>query len=80
MNDDKNEPAIEQTEPSPSGATPKETAAPATGAPPDDRTAKERLYDKIPITFKQADILVKVLLFAFAVVLVIAVLSGGLFR
>lgn len=55
-------------------------AAPDGEAPAPPKNMKERLYDKIPLTFRQADILVKVLLALFVVVLIIAVLTGGLFR
>ena len=57
---------------------PPENAAPEQPAPP--KTAKEQLYDKIPITFRQADILVKVLLVLFVVIVIVAILTGGLFR
>ena len=83
---------MEHEERTDSAVQPGETAAPEQGTPespaqpPDGekpappKNMKEQLYDKIPLTFKQADILVKVLLALFAVMLIIAVLTGGLFR
>ncbi len=65
----------------PAEATPDGTAQPPDGgAPTPPKNMKEQLYDKIPLTFRQADILVKVLLALFVVMLIIAVLTGGLFR
>lgn len=48
------------------------------GAPePEKKPLKETLYDKIPLNFKQADILVKVLIGLLAVLLLYGVFTGS---
>lgn len=37
----------------------------------------ERLYDKIPLTYKQVDIIVKVLIGVLAVVLILGFIQGN---
>ena len=58
--------------------TPPEAAAPET-PPPENKTGIQRLYDKIPLTFRQADILVKVLIGLFVLVLIIGIATGSRF-
>lgn len=90
------EPAVQVTKPAdaadavqPGGAAgsagevpPQEQPAGAGAAPQpqDNKNAMHRFYDKLPITYKQADLIVKVLVAAFIVVLVVAVVTGGLFK
>ena len=42
---------------------------------PNAKNAKERLYDKIPITVKQLDVIIVCLVIAFVVVLVLGILK-----
>lgn len=42
------------------------------------KNVKETLYDKIPLTYKQVDILVKVLVALLFIALVIGIATGGL--
>ena len=46
----------------------------------DEGNPVTRLYDKIPITYKQADILVKVLIGAFVLFLIFIVLQSPFFK
>lgn len=52
---------------------------PAPPPPADTRGAKERFYDKIPLTYKQVDILVKVLVVVMVGLIIIGVLTGNRF-
>lgn len=45
-------------------------------APPETKNAVEKLYDKIPVSYRQVDIAVKVLIGAFAAFLLFIVLRG----
>ncbi len=66
--------------PAAGGAEPAAEQAPApeagAEAPPPWKPPVERLYDKIPLSFRQVDILVKVLIAAFVLFLVFAVWQG----
>ena len=42
-----------------------------------EKNAKERLYDKIPFTKKQMDIIIAVLIVAFVVLFVLGALKGN---
>ena len=44
---------------------------------PEYKNAKEKLYDKIPLTVKQLDVIIVILFVALAVVLVIGILKGN---
>ncbi len=54
-----------------------EAAPPPEAAKPGPQNAKEQLYDKIPLSYKQVDILVKVLVGVLVVALVVGVLTGS---
>lgn len=41
------------------------------------KNAKERLYDKIPLTKKQLDVIIAVLIVAFVVVFILGALKGN---
>lgn len=55
-------------------ASNKETAAPEQ---PDSKPAKEGLYDRIPLTKKQLDVIIVILVAAIIVFLVIGALVGN---
>ena len=46
-------------------------------ARPGPQNAKEQFYDKIPLTYRQVDILVKVLIGVLVVALVVGILTGS---
>lgn len=50
--------------------------APAPKKPESQKNPVERLYDKIPLTYKQVDMIVKVLIAILAIVLIIGVATG----
>ena len=51
--------------------------ASAQGAPPPAKNAIHRFYDKLPVTYKQVDIAVKILVALFIIFLVVGVLKGN---
>lgn len=44
--------------------------------PAEPKNAKEKLYDKLPFTYRQVDIFAKIAIAALVLVLVLAVLFG----
>lgn len=68
-----------QTNELPAPKTPAQEDAPQapqknTGPP---KSAKEELYDKIPLSYKQVDIIVKVLLAVLGILVIIGVITGS---
>lgn len=71
------------TQPQPGAETPEAGATEETVAPQPPQPFKNpihKLYDKIPLSLKQVDILVGILIAAFIIVLLVGIFGGGLFK
>lgn len=68
------QPQNEASAPAPS--LPEQSPPPAPGKAEADKNAVEKLYDKIPLTYKQVDLIVKVLVGILILLLIVGIATG----